>query len=168
MKILKTAAIILGAVIAVLLVANGIWVRITGAQLEEKLAALRAAGDPLSLAEDARKPIPPEENAAVFLRRARSDLEAVEKELSEVYAGEGSEDGRFSDSDLKAIESALETYSKVIPLLEQAAACPEYDTQADYTAEPGDFLAENLDNVQHLRGAAPVLRLRALLLLAKG
>jgi tetratricopeptide (TPR) repeat protein len=163
-RALKWIGIVAGAVIAMLLIANAIWVWTTGSRLEKKLAALRAAGEPLSLADLARKPIPPQKNAAVFLRRAMSDLEAMEKEWANVYGSEGYQSGRLSESELKAVESALETYPKVIPLLEQAAACPEYDSQADYTVPPEAFL----EDVQDIRGAARVLRFRALLLLARG
>ena len=154
--------------IAILLAANAIWVWKTGSRLEEKLAALRADGDPLSLADLAREPIPPEKNAAVFLRRAMSDLEGMEKEWTDVYASEGYESGRLSESELKTIRSTLETYPKVVPLLEQAAACPDYDPQVDYTVAPQAFLEEHLDRISDPRSAARVLRARVLLLLSQG
>lgn len=163
MKALKIA----GAVIAILLIANAIWVWRTGSRLEKKLAALRAEGDPLSLADLARD-LPPEKNAAVLLRRARSDLEAINKELTDVYQSEGYDDGRLSEAELKTIRSSLETYPKVIPLLEQAAACEDYDPQLDYTVGPAAFLAGTVDHVSHPRTVARVLRARVPLLLADG
>ncbi len=164
MKILK----VIGAILAILLIANGIWVWTTGSRLEKKLAALRAEGDPLSLADLAREPIPPEKNAAILLRRARSDLEAIEKELMDLYESDGYADGRLSEAELKTIRSALQTYPKVIPLLEQAAACEDYDPQLDFTVGPQPFLTGYLDHVSNLRPAARVLRFRVLLLLASG
>jgi hypothetical protein len=154
--------------VAILLIANAIWVWRTGSRLEKKLAALRAEGEPLSLADLARKAIPPQKNAAVFLRRATSDLEAMEKEWTDVYASEGYESGRFSESELKTIRSTLETYPKVIPLLEQAAACPDYDPQLDYTLRPADFMAASLPDIKSMRGAVRILRFRVLLLLSEG
>jgi len=168
-KALKRIGIVGGAVIAILLIANAIWVWRTGSRLEEKLAALRAEGEPLSLADLARKPIPPETNAAVFLRRARSDLEAINNnELFDVYSSDDYEEGRPSESELKTIRSVLETYPKIIPLLQQAAACPDYDPQADYTVAPQAFLAEHLDRISDPRFVARVLRARVLLLLSQG
>jgi hypothetical protein len=155
-------------VIAILLIANAIWVWTTGSRLEKKLAALRAEGEPLSLADLSREPIPPEENAAVFLRRARSDLEALDKELTDVYESDGYDDGRLSESELRTIRSALETYPKVIPLLEQAAACGDYDPQLDYTVGPDAFLKGYLDEMSDRRTVARVLRNRVPLLLADG
>lgn len=168
MSILKWTGIVLGAVIAVLLIANAVWVRTTGSRLEKKLAALRAEGDPLVWADLAPDPIPPEKNAAVFLRRAQSDLQAINKELTDVYSREGYEDGRLSQSELKTIRSALEAYPKVIPLLKQAAACGGYDPQLDYTVSPDAFLKNRVDEVSDARTVARVLRARVLLLLADG
>jgi tetratricopeptide (TPR) repeat protein len=120
------------------------------------------------LADLARDPIPPEKNAAVFLDRARSDLQAIYKELMDVYASEGYRGGRPSEAELKAIRSALETYPKVIPLLEQAAARGDYDPQLDYTVGPDAFLEGYLDGVSERRAVVRVLRARVLLLLADG
>ena len=167
MKILKLIGIAAGAILAILLIANGIWVWRTGSRLEKKLAVLRADGDPLSLADLARD-LPPEKNAAVLLRRARSDLEAINKELTDVYLSEGYDDGRLSEAELKTIRSSLETYPKVIPLLEQAAAREDYDQQLDYTAGPAAFLAGNVDHLSDPRTVARVLRARVPLLLADG
>lgn len=167
-KALKWIGIAAGALLAILLVANAIWVWRTGPRLEKKLAALRAEGDPLSLADLARDPIPPEKNAAVLLRRARSDLEAINKELTDVYDSEGYEEGRLSEAELKTIRTSLETYPKVIPLLEQAAACEDYDPQLDYTVGPAAFLAGQMDHLSHPRTVARVLRARVPLLLADG
>ncbi len=65
-KFLKWTAIVLAGLVAIGLVANACFVWITDTRLERQLAAIRAAGDPLSLAELARKPIPPEKNAATY------------------------------------------------------------------------------------------------------
>ena len=166
-RILKWTGIIGGTLIAILLVVNAIWVWRTGSRLEKKLAALRAEGEPLSLADLARD-LPSEKNAAILLRRARSDLEAINKELTDVYSSEGYEEGRLSEAELKTIRSSLETYPKVIPLLRQAAACEDYDPQLDYTVGPAAFLAGTVDHVSHPRTVARVLRARVPLLLADG
>ena len=56
------------------LVANAVFVWTTDTRLERQLAEIRAAGDPLTLADLAPKPIPPEKNAATYLRRAEADV----------------------------------------------------------------------------------------------
>ena len=73
----------------------------------------------------------------------------------------------------KKVKAALAAYPNVIPLLVQAAACPEYDTQFDYTLPPeqtvnGEFLTQYMDVVQKCRSAARVLYARAMLLAAEG
>ena len=75
-KILKWTAIVLGGLIAVLLLANAIFVWRSSVALGNRLQAIRDAGDPASIADLARKPVPPEDNAAAYLRRAEKDLAA--------------------------------------------------------------------------------------------
>ena len=80
-KILKWTGIVLGGLVAIGLVANAMFVWTTDTRLERQLAEIRAAGDPLTLADLAPKPIPPEKNAATYLRRAEADVEAIENEI---------------------------------------------------------------------------------------
>ncbi len=76
-KILQWTAIVLGGLVAIGLVANACFVWITDTRLERQLAEIRAAGDPISLTDLARKPIPPEKNAATFLRQAEAGVDAM-------------------------------------------------------------------------------------------
>ena len=69
-KILKWTAIIAGASIAALLIADAVFIWRTGSRLEDRLDALRRAGEPLQIADLGRKPVPPEQDADEFLRRA--------------------------------------------------------------------------------------------------
>jgi hypothetical protein len=118
--------------VAILLIINAVLVRITDSRLEKQLAAIRAAGDPLSIAEliDV-KPIPPEQDAAVYLRRARDGNRAIREELDALHDGKTYEQGYPTEAELKRIQSAFEAYPNVIPLLGQAAACEEYVPQFD-------------------------------------
>ena len=115
-KILKWTGIVLGALVAILLITNAVLVRITDSRLEQQLAAIRDAGDPLSIAEvlDA-KPIPPEQNAAVYLDRARDGIRAIRKELdalhdSKTYERRPSHRGRVEE-DPVGVRSLSERYS---------------------------------------------------------
>ncbi|HBO43137.1 MAG TPA: hypothetical protein DD670_04220 [Planctomycetaceae bacterium] len=89
------------------------------------MAKIRAAGDPVSLADLEPEPIPPEQNAATYLRRARDDLRAIEQEIVKAERADSDSD-RQSPAVLEAMRSALAAYPEVVPLLEQAAECPEY------------------------------------------
>ena len=81
-EILKWTGIVLGGLIAVLLIANAVFVWRSSAAVESRLQAIRDAGDPVSMGELARPPILPEDNATTFLRRATNDLVAVDKDLA--------------------------------------------------------------------------------------
>ena len=82
-KILKWTGIVLGGLAAILLIANAVFVWTTDARLERQLEEIRKAGDPLTLADLARKPIPPEKNAATYLRQAEADVKAIENEMEQ-------------------------------------------------------------------------------------
>lgn len=141
---------------AILLIINGLAVWITNSQVESRLAAIRAAGDPVSLIDFQMEEVSPEENAVTYLRRVKSDAEALAKELEPIWQrmddrAAVSEDERLkavpdvvvvpNEDELKAIESAFANYSKVIPLLKQAANCPGYFV--DYQEKMSDVFLKD-------------------------
>jgi hypothetical protein len=144
------------------------------AKFEQQLAVLRAAGQPLSLADLGRKPPLPEQNAATYLRRAKDYLDAVDKEVSAAYENEPPAAQEAIDLDrptpryVEAIRAALAAYPKTISLLEQAAACPEYDSQLDYQKDTESFLKELTRQIQLSRQGMRTLRYRAQLQIADG
>ena len=145
-KILKWTGVVLGGLVAIALVANAVFVWTTDARLERQLAAIRAAGDPLSLADLARKPIPAERNAATYLRRAKAGIDAIDKEVwtAPRFVECFETKGPAPTGTQKAIKAVFSAYPDVIPLLRQAAACPEYDAQLDYTLPPEKFVADKM------------------------
>jgi hypothetical protein len=156
------------ALAALYLIGNAALIVYTGAQLEQRLQAVRDAGDPVTLQDLARKDkLPPEKNAATYLSRARADLTALCKEINPIDH-RLAEDEKLSEADRKAIAKAFDAYPKVFPLLEQAAACPDYDGGLDYTTGVEAFLSVLLEQVQKHREAANALRLRARLRVAEG
>jgi hypothetical protein len=167
-KIMKWATVALGGLTTLALTANAVFVWTTGSRLEGQLAQIREAGEPLSLAELAREPVPPERNAATFLRRAKTETEAVDRELRALRDTKQFSQWPWSAQTQKTVRSALEAYPKVVPLLIQAVDCPEYDAQLDYTLLPDQFMEELLKEVHSCRGPARVLEARALLLAAQG
>lgn len=172
-KILKWTAVVLGLLVAIGLVANAVFVWITDARLERQLAEIRAAGDPLTLADLARPPIPAEQNAATYLRQARADAEAIDsilynKDYREGWGKQWDAERRLPPEGAKAIQAALAAYSNVVPLLGQAAACPDYDADLDYSLASDEFIANLTDRMRECRAAARVLRYQAALLLSEG
>lgn len=166
-KLFLRIGIVIAAIAAILLAVNAFFVWKTGARLESQLAALKAAGEPIALKDLAHAPIPPEKNAATFLRRAHGDLEAIQKELSAMFPETGIPVEPLSPSQQEKLQKLFEAYPKVMPLLEQAAACPDYDPQLDYTVSANTFLSKYLES-QENRLSARVLRARSAFLVAKG
>src|SRR5262249_52404406 len=98
---------------------------------------IREAKDPVTLKDLAQPPVPPEQNAVVFLRRAEASMEAINKELRAVYDKEPpNEGGRLTPEEQKAVRAAWDAYPQVLPLLRQAADCPAYQPDLDYTVGP--------------------------------
>ena len=161
-KFLKWSAITVGVLLAVSLIVSSILIWTIGGRLEKRISALRAAGDPVTFADLIPEPVPPGQNAAVFLCRARDDVEAIDKELPNVT------NGRLDEAAQNAVASALDAYPRAIRLLQQAADCPHYLPQADYTVGPPTFISDNLTRYQHLRSAQRLLNARAQLFLAQG
>ncbi len=162
---------------AIGLVANACFVWITDIRLERQLAEIRAAGEPITLADLAHKPIPPEKNAATYLRQAEAEVEAINNEVycdpdylhgwGKVWNG-----GQFGlplpPNGIKAVRKALTAHPKTILLLEQAAACPDYDAGFGYTCSPGTFIVRTLPGNQVFRRSGDMLQFRAYLLAAEG
>ncbi|NLE37084.1 MAG: hypothetical protein GX621_03570 [Pirellulaceae bacterium] len=156
-RILKWTFIVFGGLLAIILVGNALAVWITGTQLDRELAKIRAAGGPVSLADLEPKPVPPDQNAATYLRRAREDLVAIDSEISQALnAGAGLDDR--SPAVLNTIRSAVTRYPKVIPLLEQAAACSRYaSTEPSVSNDLEAFFDAIIPRVQDRRPAARLL-----------
>jgi len=146
---------------------NAYFVWSTGTRLERRLFALRQAGDPVQLADLVREPIPPEQNADVFLRRAAGDLDGIEKELLAWYPKKGYPTGTLSPADQERLEKVFAAYPSVMPLLEQAADCPDSDPQLDGTLPTTRFLEPYMEHSNKHRLLYRVLRARSALLLSK-
>ena len=154
--------------IAILLIVNACVVWKTDKRLESRIAAIRAAGEPITLADLAGDPIPADQNAATFLRRAEDDLLAIEVELGPVYTSGAYEQRDLDPAHADAIASALEAYPELIGLLERAAACPDYAPAHDYTLPPEAFLEACLPAISDNRSIYRTLQARLRLQLARG
>jgi hypothetical protein len=168
-KFLLWTAISLGALGAILLVINAILIRITGAQLEKRIAALRAVGAPVTFGDLAEPAVPPESNAAVYLRRAEADVDAITKELAPVEGSPSFNDGRLGEAEQKAVQTVFDAYPRFLRDLEKAAACPSYNSETDFTAGPQAYMADVLlPQSSRFRGCMQVLSDRTHLLVSQG
>ncbi len=160
-KTLKIGALVLGLLLILLLVANAIFISITGSRLEKHLAAIRAAGEPVTLADLKRPLPPPEQNAATYLSRAQEAEKAFDKETDPVLR---SEPARPDEEQLKTVRAGLAAYPGIIPLLQQAAACPDCNLDLPYDANPSEFIDSLLKSPQWFRNSASILSWQARLL----
>jgi hypothetical protein len=167
-RILKIGALCLGALLAICLIGNAVAIWSTGSRLEARLAEIRQAGDPVTLPDLNRPAPPPDRNAATFLGRGREALVSLARQLNQV-------DDRFKDTkdrpgeeEQKALRNSFDGYPQVFPLLEQAAACPEYTPQLDYMVNPTAFTNQMINEAQDLRDATNIVMARSRLLRAQG
>ena len=170
-KVLKWMGILITAVTAIaviLLTVIAVWVWISSARLQRQLAAVRAAGDPVSLADLAGKPIPPEENAATYLGQAWNDVNVACNELNDVFRSKTYRAGRPTEAELEVIRSSLNSHPDIFPLLERAAACRRYVPLLDYRLTPPPFAEACLSRLKEVRGAVRLLQTRAILLSSDG
>ncbi len=129
----------------------------TGAQLELRLAAMAEAGEPASIAELEHKPIPPDQNAYTYIQQAFPDIIALEQGLMPWYEMERYRTARLEPDEQKKLQTLLESYPRIVPLLEQAAACPDYTAPINLQVLPQEFISSGIDVVQKNREVARVL-----------
>lgn len=171
---LKLLALGVVALVAIALLVNVVITARAKSRLERAIAALRDAGQPVALIDLAHKPPPPDENAATYLRRAKESLDAIDAEVGAAYDNESEENQTAIDLDqptpayLKAIRSALDAYPKTLELVNQAAACPSYDAQLDYSANTADFIEALTTQFQVNRAAIRLLSYLCTLQIADG
>ncbi len=186
LKHFRFAAILFGGLIAAGLIYYAISNWRASVRLEKTISRLRAAGEPVALADLARPPIPPEENAFTFLKRAETDIKAIENEVSAAETAEEEarlereeeedaaprqerdDDDAFSPAVLAAMRAALAAYPKAVPILLQASRCPDFDWQLDVNLAPNEFTAAMIDVFSPMRGGVRVLNYQAQVDLADG
>ena len=166
-RLLKWTGIVLGGLVAVLLIANAVFVWRTDTALERRLEAIRADGEPLMLADLARDPVPPEFNAHTYLQRAAAGIEGMGEFLDEVFRSETYQLREPTEAELARIRAAFTAYPQVLPLLQQAAEAPDYDPGYDYTQPTDRLIGQIMERLGARRAAIRVLDGHALLCLAE-
>lgn len=167
-KVLGFGALGLGVMIAGLCVLYWFFLHRASKSLEEKLAALQAAGEPVSLKDLARTDVDPKQNAAVFLIEAGQHVGAINRDLNALYGKKGYGREPLAPEDRKTIQEALAKHVKVLELLKQAASCSDFYWGYDYSQGTVAFQTALINESSNLRGLVNFLRARALLQLAEG
>lgn len=139
-------------------------------RLEQRLSAIRTAGDPVTLSELTREPIPADQNAATYLQRVERQVLAINNELQEVLNDDGPyrEAGKLNGEGAAMVRTTLESYADVIPQLELAATCDEYDPKYDFSATRLAVMDAVLQRAGLSRAPARVLIQQSDLLLFEG
>jgi hypothetical protein len=165
------------ALVALLLLANGIMAWWTRSQLQNRVTAIRAAGNPASIAELAPKPIPDAENAAAVLRDLGPRLDAFSKEYGPFFdTPEGKAYEQRTDRGEKAtpeqiavIRAILDKYPEIDAKLSEAARRGKYASLTDYSVTSVKLLGAMLkEPIGQYRTAARFLAWRMEVLLADG
>lgn len=168
LRFLKWAAISFGLFLVAFLSWSAWYTGVTGRRLEARLDAIRKAGDPVSLADLAAKPIPPDANAGAILEDVAAEVEAVQKGLMAIFPGTGRPDGP-PDADAQGRVAALfRDHPRVIPRLLEAADRPGYVHAYDVSLPSTEFLARFMETIQEKRAANRVLAAWSTLLTAQG
>ena len=126
---------------AVTLALNGKLALRAETPLESRLALIRTAGDPASIADLAPQPIPDDKNAAVILERIGSRLAEFSKDHAHFFntpIGQSYDQGQDrgeppTPEQIFEIRLILVKYPDIEEALGQAADCDDYASLRDYT-----------------------------------
>jgi hypothetical protein len=172
----KRIGIGLAMLAAIGLVVNGVLAWRAELRLRERLAAIRAAGDPASIAELAPAPIPDDQNAAAIMERIRPQLNQFSKEYGQFYnspLGKQYDDARnkgepATKEQVDAIRAILAKYADLERFLAEASVSEKFASRLDYSLDHAKFLNQLLDHIQVARMATRLLTWRGEVLLADG
>lgn len=145
-------------------------------RLRSRLATIRAAGDPASIADLAPTSIPDDENAAAIFERIGPRLDVFGKAYGHYYdtpIGKKYEQAKdqgepATKEQVDAIRGVLDNYADVEQAIAEAAKCDNYASRMDFSLNHTAFIKQTLDKVQNARTAARFLGWRIEVLLADG
>jgi hypothetical protein len=164
---------LLGLAVLLLAIAAA-WVALVQGGLGGRIAALRAAGQPVCLGDLAPRPIDAKDNAVTYLLLAKRDVEAVDGNVNsaeeKVSRAEQElfENGTPGPEMVAVIRAEWETHPDLFVRLEQAANCSGYNSGRDYSVDAGTFSAQSLGESQYRRSLARALSYRTRLQVADG
>jgi hypothetical protein len=172
----KRLAITFGLVVVLLVIADLIAAWLVEHKLQSKIAEIRAAGDPASIADLAPKPIPANQNAAAWMEQIAAELEAFSKDNTAFYTSSTGEDYSErkdrgqppSAGQIEAVRDVLNKYPTIDHALSQAAACEQYASLADFSLRDAEFDEEGLKRCSRMHSAGRYLALQMDLLVADG
>lgn len=159
----KQMAIAAVAIVAIALIANAFMIWRTNSRLQARIDAIRAAGDPATIADLAPDPIPADQNAAAHLDKLVPRLDAFDKDLAHFYdktpVGQAYDAARGRDEaptmeQLAAIRAIVDKYPDIEAGITGAAACDQYASLTDFSFNHHQLIEDSLKRVQKIRTAA--------------
>jgi hypothetical protein len=152
----------IGALLALAIVGNTMMAWRVSSQQNARLAAIRAAGLPASIAELRPAPVPDSLNAAAVIERATPAIKAFDGSLVNFLDRTplGKAYGEINDGQLPTVEQAaamrviLEQHTAIDEAISKAAACNVWALRADFTLDHTQFLATGINGIATIRGAA--------------
>lgn len=174
-RTIKRWAIGLGIVLGLLLLVNAVLAWRTEARFRELVAAVRAEGDPASIAELAPPPIANDANAAALIDTLSPRLDEFGKEHGEFFHTElgkqldALQPGQLpTDGQAAAMRAILDRYPDLEQQIQEAMAAPHYASTADFSLAFDPYLEAQLERLQKLRTLARFVDWRVQTLLAEG
>ena len=147
---LAIAALVVGGALA----AWAGWALYAASSFSGRIAAIRAAGDPASIADLAPKPIPADEDAAAQLAAVAPQIEAFARDHGRFFntpLGKAYDEARgrgepATSEQLSAIKTILDGFPEIDAAVTKAAACDRYGSRLDYSLPQPQFLNAALDS----------------------
>lgn len=164
-----------GLIVGLLLLVNAFMSWRVETRFQAKVEAIRAQGDPASIAELNPEPIPADENAAAHMDKLELRLNEFSKEYATFYNSELGkaydelDEGEQATADqLAAMRSLLDKYVDLEEMIAMAAAAPRYASTADFTLGFQKFLEVQSPRLTRVRNVARLVDWRLELLVAEG
>lgn len=161
-------------VLGLLLAANGMLAWRTAARESAIKAAIRAGGDPASIAELKPAPIPNDGNAAAQIAGLSDELKAFEKdhitflERTDLGKAYDESDALPTAEQTAEIRKILDKNEAVRDAIDRAAACDAWASVGDYSVNHAVFLEQLLKRVQNFRTVIRYARWELEMLAAEG
>jgi hypothetical protein len=168
-------AISFGLVVGLLMIVNGVLAWSAQHRLDGRIAELREAKEPTSLADLAPTPIAPEKNAAAYLQQIEPQLENFGRDYVAFYDTPLGKQVPLIDGlewpanaeQQAAMRSMLDAYPTVQPATQKAAACDQYASLSDFSLAPSEFLESSI-KAPTIRNLTHYVSLRIAVLLGEG
>ncbi len=169
-RILLWTAIVTGTTTALLLITTAVYSWTLEKQLEEKLAAIKAEGDPICLADLARKPVPNEQNGATYFLKFYEELRLFDRFLCSIIEQRNMEGYDYWPEDIGKIEEMLNKHAGIYGMLEEAVETPDFYTNQNYSDSPEQLLKKiDADGIKYqFQAGYRYLGARKTVLMAKG